>query len=301
MLRSFLTLAFAATLNAAIWPAQFKDQQLKSEQPVPSAAGPLWQELGLEAASRADYGPFQATAYRFADATDAYAAWQDLFESKAQQIDNYLVTCEGRCPSKADFQALTLPKRHHATLPTLGSYLPVKGLEPHSERYVLGPATLSAAAPEIPPALAVFQLGTEAQVATYRTPRSAEKLVLLSFPTPQLARQQAADLEKLPGAVVRRAGPIVAVVPGAQDAAAAKILVSQIGYQATVNWDEKPKPKVTAQGIAQMILAIFELAGILIVFCALAGFAFAGYRLLGRKLGHQSADEPMILLHLMDR
>ncbi len=302
MLRSLIALAFAAaSLDAAIWPPQFKDNHLKSEQPVASAAGPVWTELGLQAAAKGDYGVFQASAYRFADATDAYSALEDLFDSKAQQVDNYVITCDGRCPSKADFQALTLPQRHHATLPTLGGYLPTKGLEPNSQRYVLGPVTLAAGVPEIPPALAVFELGTEGQVATYRNPSGPEKLVLLSFPTPQLARKQAGELEKLPGVVVRRAGPIVAVVPGAKDTAAANALVRQINYQATVNWDEKPKPIVTAQGVAKMILAILELAGFLIVFCALAGFAFAGYRLLARKLGHQSADEPMILLHLMDR
>ena len=75
MLRSLIALAFAAvSMNAAIWPAQFKDNRLKSEQPVPSAAGPIWQELGLETAAKADYGAFQAAAYRFADSTGAYAA-----------------------------------------------------------------------------------------------------------------------------------------------------------------------------------------------------------------------------------
>ena len=301
----FLVLFGGAVLHAALWPAQFANQPLKSEQPAQTAGNPgIWKELGLEAAQQADYGPFRATAYRFPDSTLAYAAWQDVFQSspKVLLLDNYVVVCEGRCPSKADFQSISLPRRRHSTPPALGSYLPSKNLVPQSERYAVGPATFAQAAPELPVSLGAFDFGTEAQVAMYRTPQKHEqKLVLFSFPTPQLARLQAAEMQKLPGAVVRRSGPLVALIPNVADPSAANALVSAISYQASVNWDERPPVKVTAQGVAKMILAILELAGILIVFCLLAGLGFAGYRLLGRKIGHQSADEPMILLHLVDR
>jgi hypothetical protein len=49
---------------------------------------------------------------------------------------------------------------------------------------------------------------------------------------------------------------------------------------------------------AQMILSIFKLAGVIIAFCVLSGLAFAGFRVLSRKIGKEDARGEMITLHL---
>ena len=51
-----------------------------------------------------------------------------------------MVTCEGKCPKDLPQLAdASLPHVSHASIPTLESYFPSKGLLPRSERYILGP------------------------------------------------------------------------------------------------------------------------------------------------------------------
>ena len=59
--------------------------------------------------------------------------------------------------------------------------------------------------------------------------------------------------------------------------------------------------KVTAQGVASMVLSIFKLAGLLILFCLFAGLGFAFLKVVRKRLGYESANESMIVLHLLDR
>jgi hypothetical protein len=294
-----------AAAQAAVWPPQIGSSQLKSEQSVQVTSDrPLWEEYGLASATEGDYGSFQATAYRFKDATGAFAAEQWLSSNQPGAVldGNYVIVCNsGKCPPANTLEQLDLTGRRHAESPILWAYLPPEGLVAHSGRYALGPVGLRRFAPGVPPEAAAFQYGTEVATGEYRTPKGDEQLVLFSFPIPQMARQQVAQMEKLPGAVVRRSGSLVALILNPPDPAAAQKFLSQINYQAQVSWDEQPPPKVTAQSVAQMVLTILKLAGLLIVFCALAGFGYAGLRLLRRRLGHQNADEVMIVLHLVDR
>ena len=301
---TFLLFLFTATAHAAVWPPQLGADQLKSEHAVQTTSNrSLWEEFGLTSATQADYGSFQATAYRFKDPTGAFAAEQWLRATNPAAIlaGNYIVTCTGKCPANKVFEDAELPHRMHAEAPLLWAYLPSNGVVPDSARYALGPAGLKQFAPQIPPAIAAFQYGTEVATAKYRTAAGEQQLVLFSFPLPQMARPQVGDMEKLKGAVVRRSGSLVALVLNPPDPAAAQSLLSQINYRAQVSWDEQPAPKVTAQGVAQMVLTILKLAGLLIAFCAVAGLGYAGLRMARKRLGNENADEAMIVLHLVDR
>ncbi len=213
-----------------------------------------------------------------------------------------MISCQGRCPASKDWEQVKLPGRHHDENPLVWAYLPVKGLVSGSGRYALGPVALQQFAPQIPASLAAFQFETEVAVGKYRTSRGNEELVLLSFATPSMARQQAAELQKISGALVKRTGPLVAVVPNPTNPSSANNLLAQINYQAVVDMDQVPPPRpVTAQSVVNMVLTVLELAGLLILFCVAAGLGLAGVRLLRKRLGRESAEEPMILLHLLDR
>ncbi len=83
----------------------------------------------------------------------------------------------------------------HAALPTLRNYLPAKNIIAHSERYILGPAGLAAAAPKIPAAAVNFDFAPEGDIARYRTPNGEATLAVFSYPNMQMARQQAASWE----------------------------------------------------------------------------------------------------------
>jgi len=305
MLRSLiLPVVFAVAAHAGVWPQQIGKSDLKSEQSVQVAADhELWDEYELVSATEGDYGAFQATAYRFKNATDAFAAGQWLAASNpvSAVAGNYVITCRGRCPASPELEQVPFPSRRRGEIPLVWAYLPSRGLIAHSGRYAVGPVGLRQFAPQIPPSAAAFRFGTEVTTGQYRTPKGVEQLILLSFPISQMARQQVAELRKLPGAAIKQSGPLVAVVPNPQDPAAVERLLGQINYQAQVNRDEVPPPKVTAQGVANMVLTILKLAGLLILFCLFAGLGFAGLRVLRKRLGYENADEAMIVLHLVDR
>ncbi len=120
--------------------------------------------------------------------------------------------------------------------PPSPTYLP-PGQLPNSERYVGGPVALNEFFPGIPSSAAGFHLGGEAAVAEYKP---GLKLALFSYPMPSIARNREAELAKIPGAIVKRSGTLVAVVLHPQDANAAETLLSQVHYRATVTTGQKP-------------------------------------------------------------
>lgn len=65
--------------------------------------------------------------------------------------------------------------------------LPRRGLEPGSEKYLLGPASATLALPSIPPHLIGFKEGAEAESGTYLVRGGRMLLLQISYPTPQLA------------------------------------------------------------------------------------------------------------------
>ena len=125
----------------------------------------------------------------------------------------------------------------------------------------------------------------EGELARYRTSHGEATLAIFSYPNMQMARQQAAILEKLPDAAVKRTGPLVALVlaPGGQAAAAQ--LLGQIDYKATVSSDDQQIPLVIRpQTAAQMVLGILALAGIVLGFCLLSGHGLWSMASSGSKV-----------------
>jgi hypothetical protein len=287
-----LAILFASSGCAAIWPEHLGTYDRRS---VEASQVPT-DENGREASERADYGRFQVTATVYKDSTGAYAAWLEA-EQKPLQVGNYVIVCSGNCPKNLAELAEMLPRVSHAPLPVLGSYFPVLNLVPHSQRYILGPAGLAQNAPQIPESAVAFQFGTEGQIARYR-----EALVaIFSYPTPQIARQQASAFEKIAGAAVKRTGPLVAVVLGAPDRAVADQLLSQINYDASVTINEPLPLILTPQSAAKMLLSIITLAGIVLGFCLASGLLFGGFRVIARRFGYTDAGTTMTTLHLSDK
>ena len=114
---------------------------------------------------------------------------------------NYLLVFQGYKPQAGQIGSLVqvLPKLDQAPLPALKEYLPAENLVPNSERYVVGPVSLEAFASGIPAGVAAFHLGSEAQIGTYHSGGKELKLAIFSYPTPNLARERLAEMQKLPG------------------------------------------------------------------------------------------------------
>jgi hypothetical protein len=301
-----LAVVFGSCAAAAIWPEKLGEYQLKaSMEPhwfFSSSDPPEINEFGREDAEEADYGSFQVTAERFKDSTGAYAASLEMQETPLQ-VGNYLITCTGKCPKNLAALAETLPKLYHAPLPSLKSYLPSKNMLAHSERYIMSPASLHASLPQISESAVALQFGTEGEMARYRTPKGEETLAVFSYPTPEIARQQTPAFEAIPGAVVKRTGPLVALaLPSSSqppaDRAEAEKLLSQVNYQGSVSWNEPLPLIIRPQTVAQMVLSILSLSGIVLGFCLASGLAFGAVRVVARRFGYSDAGTSLTTLHL---
>jgi hypothetical protein len=304
MLRCIILLAaLAAVAPASIWPEHLGKYGRKSANAVDTSADVRAQseEYGLQEVESADFGSFKATASRFNDSTGAFAASLEPSGRLQTRVGNYLILCSGNCPKDLAKLAAAFPHISHATLPILPDYLPTKDRVPGAERYILGPVGLRSLAPSIPESLAGFQYSPEAAFARYRTRKGDQFLVIFSYPTPQIAREEATGLEKAAIGSVKRTGPFVAVIPNPPDPDAAQKLLANINYKALVSWNEPIPIPIRPQSIGQMILAIIELAGIVVGFCVLSGLAFGGYRILSRRFGHSGAGDSIILLDLRDK
>jgi hypothetical protein len=295
-----LAVLFVSSVCAAIWPEHLGSYDRRSVQESQVAPD----ENGPEAAEQAGYGKFQVSATRYKDSTGAYAGWLET-EGNPLQVGNYVITCTGNCPKNLAQLAEALPRISHAPLPALGSYLPTKNLVPHSQRYILGPAGLRQTAPQIPESAVAFQFGTEGAIARYRVlrnePKTEATVAIFSYPTPQIARQQANAFQAISGVSVKRTGPLVAIVLGATDPSVADRLLGQINYEASVTVNEPMPLVLRPETAAQMLLSIITLAGIVLAFCLASGLIFGGLRLLARKFGYADAGTSMTTLHLSDK
>jgi hypothetical protein len=294
---------------AAILPEQLGANPRTASAPLQIASKrEVWDEYGLEAAERADYGSFRVTAYQFKDTTGAFAAaqWLKATDTGAATLGNYVLSCSGKCPPAAKLAvwlgAGSLPKLSHAAYPTLESYLPKQAPIGGSKRYILGPASLAQFEPRLPASAVAFDFSSEVQLARYHGAKGDETLAIIAYPTPQMARQQAAVLEKLPDTVAKRIGPMVAVVIAPASPAAAGRLLSQISYQASVSSDDQTLALVvTPQTAGSIVLGAVTLAAMVLGFCVLSGLAFGSMRIVARKFGYSDARYAITTLHLSDQ
>ena len=279
----------------------------------------IWTEYGLKDSETAPYQngatKFTVTAWQFQDTTGSMAAFQwqrpaaakpstaakmaaETPDSLILAYGNYLFSFNGYKPSKEEIDGLTalLHNVDTTVLPVLPTYLPTEGLVANSERYVVGPASLQKFVPGVSPSLAAFHFGAEAQAGIFHNAKGDAPMLIFNYPTPNIARQQLSEFEKLSGAVAKRTGPMVAVVLSPPDADYAENLLSQIRYQAQVTADEYvPTQK---DNIGNLVVNAFVLIGILLAFAVVSGFALGGFRALRRRSRHGEEPDAMITLHL---
>ncbi|HEY2013821.1 MAG TPA: DUF6599 family protein [Bryobacteraceae bacterium] len=304
---------------AAIWPESIGPFHRISASPAAPADRPLWDEYGLKESETARYenGPAKltATAYRLQDTTGSLAAfqWQKPAKSTPSKAANlaaetadsllmvhgsYLLSFEGYKPTTAELSGVTqsLLNVDTTSLPALPGYLPLQDRVANSERYVTGPNGLQKFDPGIPPSVAGFHFGAEAQLGVFHSPKGDLTLALFNYPTPQIAMQKIGDFEKLPGAVAKRSGPMVAVVLSPPDADFAERLLAGIRYQAEVTRDEYVPTR--RDNIGNLLLNAFILIGILLAFSVVSGLALGGFRAIMRRGRKGEEADAMISLHL---
>jgi hypothetical protein len=273
----------------------------------------LWDEYGLAHTESGKIGKLAVTTYRMKDLTGALAAWEWLRARGVKSCDltafcstdgkrtvladeNYVVLFEGGMPTKEQVaeELKGLPNKSGTSLPAILTYIPHQGLVPGSAKYVLGPASLAAFAPELSSLKPGFEQGAEAQVAEYA---GGAHLALFYYPSPEMARLHLIEFKLLPNVHAKRSDVLIAAVYGGATEAQAQTLLSRVQYEAKITWNEVPPPS-PIKPLYSLLMNIMYMSIALSAICLMAGLIYAGMRIYRRRYGTLEADEAMTTLHL---
>jgi hypothetical protein len=286
--------------------------------------------------SRADGRKLKIKAARFEDASGAYGAFtfykmpQMLNERIGDQgasLNERVLFYRGNILVDAVFQqlsamsaaelrelaeALPRPGGSIANLPGLPAYLPKESYIKNTAKYIVGPLALEATAAPLPAKYVDFSKGAEVVLGGYNLSGARATLILISYPTPQIAStqlkliesaQQAHQLDSI--VTSKRTGPILVLASGSVSSGDAKSLVSDVNYDADVTWNERTN-FTRRDNAANLIVGVILLAAIVCGISIVAGIAFGGFRLaikrlLPGKVFDRPEDVEFISLHLSDR
>jgi hypothetical protein len=294
--------------------------------------------------TREDGRTLKIRAARFADASGAFGAYTfylqpemtkedvgDQAASLGQRVLFYrghvlvdVSFSEQTAMSAAQLRELAgdlpRPTGSAANLPTFIEFLPRKDYIRNTQKYVMGPAALNALTAPVAAGLVDFGVSAEVTLARYDTSSGEATLMLIDYPTNQLAadhlrRIDAAHQLAQPQAGVamvegagsfhdKRTGPIIAVVTGPVSDRDAKSLLGRVNYEATVTWNT-PAEDTQVRDLYMLILNIVVLCAILAGLAIVAGVAFGGIRLLMKRwYPNKVFDRPeqmeFISLHLTE-
>jgi len=261
-------------------------------------------------------------AARFADASGAFGAYtfylqrtmtKEQIGDQAASLGQRVLFYRGNVLIDAQFSkesamsgaelrelagALPRPNGNAANLPTFIEFMPRRGYVANTQKYVMGPAALTALAPPVSADLVDFNASSEVSLARYGTSSGEATLMLISYPTPQLAAEHlrridaAHHLTQPQGGVssvesagsfsAKRTGPIVVVATGPVSDSDATSLLGMVNYRASVTWNT-PSDNPQARDLYMLILNIVILCGIVGGLAIVAGVAFGGIRILMKR------------------
>ncbi len=194
---------------------------------------------------------------------------------------------------------------------SLPPHLPSRGLVPGTERYVLGPTAMKLALPSLPPSLVGFNVGAEVTSGTYLSEGDKLVLVMVSYPTPQIAGLQFKILSQRLGInstngangnriYGRQQGSYALLVLGAPRAAPAYHLLDQFRvHQIVTQVPAFPRHDKFALQLVELVIANGELIMVIIVFAILGGvLMYLAKRLIMKLFPNSSwipADEDVLI------
>lgn len=301
---------------------------------------------GFESANytRDDGRKVALRAARFEDASGAYGSFtfykqpemlNEKIGDQASSLNNRVLFYRGNILIDAVFDKLSvmsaaelrelanmlqLPSGTALNLPSLPTYLPKQSYVKNTAKYVMGPAGLDRVGAPIPAQLVGFANGAEVVLGKYTASGGDAWLMLISYPTPQIAADRLRKIDEarqqpvaggsapvLPdtGAIFdKRTGPIVVIASGALSQSEAKSLLASINYDANVTWNENTSSH-EREDLFNLLINILILSAVLSGFALVGGVAFGGARILMRRFfperGLGRGDElEFISLHLSD-
>ena len=181
-----------------------------------------------------------------------------------------------------------------ASLPTLPSYLPREGFIAGSDRYILGPLAMAEVAPLALGDWAGFAYGAEVEVGEYWLVVRNAKLLLLSYPTPQIAAARLSEFERLfnlngtgnPRRALiyaKRSGTLIVMASGVASDVEAANLINRVRYDRELSWSE-PSGGSGELPWGTTVANIITSTGVLLLFALISGIAFGLVRLVVKRL-----------------
>jgi hypothetical protein len=345
-----------APVASSVLPPQFSGWQLRApaEKSVdPSIAdetnAPVLREYGFQRLEKATYTrddgrKLTIKAAVFADASGAYGAFtfyktpvmrDETIGGRASSMGNRVLFYQGNILIDALFDRLTTmsaaelrelagdlpaPVGNARTLPPLPNYIP-KQVDAKNAKYILGPVALDHARSPLPVSLVDFKNGAEVVIATQPAKLGDATLMLIEYPTPQLAAEKLREIDAVhqPAAQPeagkpsildvapffdKRTGPIIVIAAGPLAISEAKSLLGSVSYEADVTWNENTYVS-KKDNLANLLFNIIVLCGIVVGVSLVAGLTFFGIRILTKRafpgrVFDRPEDLEIISLHLGD-
>jgi hypothetical protein len=301
-------------------------------------------DLATSTYTRDDGRTLRIRAARFADASGAFGAYtfylqqnmtKEQIGDQGASLGQRVLFYRGNVMVDAQFSkesamsgaelrelagALPRPEGNAANLPTFIEFMPRRGYVANTQKYVMGPAALAALAPPVPADLVDFNASSEVSMGRYDTPSGEATLMLISYPTPQLAAEHlrridaahqmtqpqsgVSSIENAGSFFDKRTGPILAIATGPVSDSDAKSLLRMVNYEASVTWNT-PTENTQVRDLYMLILNIVVLCAILAGLAIVAGVAFGGIRILMKrwypdKIFDRPEQMEFISLHLTE-
>lgn len=325
--RNSLFKSIAQTLDwsPANQPTEYDENNIEE---LAAKRAPAIQRYGFIGATQQDWrgpqGPVRLTLYEMADSSAAYGLFtldrnvdQPGFTplavgSEGFRLSNrstfwqskYVVTLEGR--SAAAGALARVVSRNifgRSRKPPVSNYLPPENLVLGSEKYLFDATGLDGQ-PGLNPEEIGFEDSVEVATADYRVNGKSAHLILLLYPTQQVAKKYAdrRSKESLEDPAFRkRVGALLALVRNSNDPSVAKAVLDGVNYETQVIWDE-PEPDLS---LREVILTIFTFIGVALLFTVVAGISFGGFRVFVKhrypdRVFDRSIDMEIIQLKLTE-
>lgn len=329
-------LAAPAAQNPAILPETFAGWQMQGTAQTstsaitadPTNAAVLneyrFTDFASATYSRDDGRTVKIRAARFADASGAFGAYTFYLEPQMNKeqigdqgasLGDRVLFYRGNVAIDAQFSRETpmsgaelrelagaLPHiaGSAANLPSFIQFLPRRDYIANTQKYVMGPAALASLQLPVTADQIDFGASSELTLGHYETPSGVATLVLISYPTPQLAAEHLRRIDAAHGVADstqngvatingsgtffdKRSGPIVAIATGGISDSDAKSLLGMVNYEASVTWN-MPSGNQQVHDLYMLILNIVVLCAILAGLAIIAGVAFGGFRILMKRL-----------------
>jgi hypothetical protein len=296
------------------WPAQFgKWATAMSKHDAPAVAlmrdNPILKESGLVSVSSRSYGVGTHVAnlelYTFHDSSGAYEAYTYLQDAESEVKMFHTAICRSNqvvdiwSESELEGQELAAMAEWLGSIsdgvpsPPVVSFLPTADRVHRSDRYALGPAafypdgskeTAAAMTEQVG-----FNSGAETVSAKFKSARGEATLLLIDYPTPQLAEQHIhhlqtaiATIPKLADTKIERKGSLLSLVLEPTSEAYAAELRNAVNYGTAITWNE-PHQTATEPPFISMVAKIFIFTGFFMVVAVVLGIAFGGVRIITKR------------------